>query len=448
MKHFSEIRHAFDQFLQRKTDNLPHASEIAYLLKHVWRDNSDEFFEILGKIPQEVRGDLLLELSEKLKDEAIEYYSTQELAEAVESLPSDDATELIDDIEEVDEGVAEAVYEKLDVEDREDIDKIRSYHEDQAGSWMQTELFDAMLDETLQSAIDRLKRLKDSGELENIYQLYIVNDEKRLVATIALEDLILMDFSETFREQLSSKEFRAVHTMDDIGDVATIFEQYDVSVLPVLDHENRLVGRITSDDIFDVIEERATEQIYNLAGVNDDVEQDENIKEIFKTRSSWLALNLLTAILASMVIALFDETLAAFIPLAILMPIVASMGGNAGTQTLTVMVRQMALGEIDFANAKSVLIKEVSVALLNGALFAVIMGVIAWFWFNSPLLGVVIGLAMIINLFIAGLFGALIPLLLRKLNTDPAVGSTVLLTTVTDVFGFFSFLALAQIILM
>ncbi len=448
MKHFSEIKHLFDQFLQGKTEQLPHASEIAYLLKHVYRDTPEEFLELLNKIPQDVRGDLLLNLPEKLKDEAIEYYSTDELTEAVESLQSDDATELIDDIEDVDEGVAEAVYEQLDIEDREDIDKIRSYDEDQAGSWMQTELFDATLDETLQEAIDRLKLLKDVGELENIYQLYIVNDERRLVATIALEDLILMDFNQTFRQQLGNKEFRAVKTTDDIDDVASIFEQYDASVLPVLDHESRLVGRITSDDIYDVIEERATEQIYNLAGVNDDVEQDEDIRAIFKTRSSWLALNLLTAILASMVIAVFDETLAAFIPLAILMPIVASMGGNAGTQTLTVMVRKMALGDIDFANAKSALYKEMSVALLNGMLFAVIMGIIAWIWFSEPLLGVVIALAMVINLLVAGLFGAAIPLLLKRLNTDPAVGSTVLLTTVTDVFGFFSFLLLAKVILL
>jgi len=219
-------------------------------------------------------------------------------------------------------------------------------------------------------------------------------------------------------------------------------------VLPVVDHESRLVGRITSDDIYDVIEERATEQIYNLAGVNDEVEHEEDIRGIFKNRAGWLFINLLTAILASAVIGLFDATIAAYVPLAILMPIVASMGGNAGTQTLTVMVRQMALGEIEFGNARSALYKEISVSVLNGLLFALVMGLIAWVWFRQPMLGAVIGMAMIINLFIAGFFGASIPLLLRRINIDPAVGSTVLLTTATDVFGFFSFLGLAKIILL
>ncbi|WP_345970779.1 MULTISPECIES: magnesium transporter [Sulfurimonas] len=448
MKHISEIKHAFEQFLLAKTEHLPHASEIAYLLKNVHQENPEDFRGMLGRIPQDVRGEVLLELPEKLKEEAIECYSSEELAEAVEGLDSDDAAELIEDIVDFDEDKSEAVYEKLDEEDREDIDKIRSYEDDQAGAWMQTELFEATLDETVRDAIARLKRLKEEGELENVHQLYIVNDEHRLVATLALEDMILMDFEQTFRAQMGPKEFRSVEATDDIDEVATIFEQYDFAVLPVVDHDSRLVGRITSDDIFDVIEERATEQIYNLAGVNDEVEQEEDIKGVFKNRASWLFVNLLTAILASVVIGLFDATIAAYVPLAILMPIVASMGGNAGTQTLTVMVRQMALGDIEFGNAKSALYKEIAVALLNGLLFALIMGLIAWAWFQLPLLGVVIGMAMIINLFIAGFFGASIPLLLKRLNIDPAVGSTVLLTTATDVFGFFSFLGLAKIILL
>lgn len=448
MKHFSEIKHAFEQFLSKKTDLLPHASEIAYLLKNIRSENQEEFRETLGRIPNDIRGEVLLELPEKLKEEAIEHYSTDELAEAVEGLDSDDAAELIENIVEVDENKSEAVYEQLDEEDRDDIDKIRSYEEDQAGAWMQTELFDATLDETVQEAIARLKRLKEEDEIENVHQLYIVNDEHRLVATVALEDMILMDFDRTFRAQLGAKEFRAVEATDDIDEVATIFEQYDVSVLPVVDHDSRLVGRITSDDIYDVIEERATEQIYNLAGVNDEVEQEEGIRGVFKNRAGWLFINLLTAILASAVIGLFDATIAAYVPLAILMPIVASMGGNAGTQTLTVMVRQMALGEIEFGNARSALYKEIAVSLLNGLLFALVMGVIAWIWFKQPMLGAVIGMAMIINLFIAGFFGASIPLVLKRLNIDPAVGSTVLLTTATDVFGFFSFLGLAKIILL
>ncbi len=448
MKHYSEMQHAFELFLEDNDTHNLHATEIAYLLKKLRQEDRDTFVDYLKRIPQDILGDVLLELPEKIKDEAIEYLSSKELAQALEGLESDDATDLMQDIEDVDEDKSEEVIAQLDEEDREDIDKLRRYEEDQAGAWMQTELFDATLDETVQTSIDRLKRLKEADELENIYQVFIINEERRLIATISLEDLILYDFSKTYREVIGSKEFRSVEAATDIEEVATMFEQYDLSVLPVVDWQGRLVGRITSDDIYDVIEERATEQIYNLAGVNDEAEYEEKLFGVFQKRASWLGLNLITAIAASVVIAFFDETLAAFIPLAILMPIVASMGGNAGTQTLTVMVRQMALGEIDASNAKQALIKEITVSIFNGLLFAVLMGLVAYFWFDNNMLGIVIGLAMIINLFVAGFFGAMIPLMLKRLDVDPAVGSTVLVTTATDVLGFFSFLGLASIMLL
>ncbi len=443
----NEMQHALELYLNGSEEHDLHASEVVYLLKKIRKKDKDEFFSALSRIPQDARGDVLLELPEKLKDEAISFFSTKELAEAVEGLESDDATDLVQDIDEFDEDKSEAVIAQLDDDDREEIEHLLHYEEDQAGAWMQIELFDAILDEKVQTARDRLKALKSSGELENVHQVFIINEERRLIATIPLEDVILFDFSKTFREQLDSKEFRSVEASSDIEDVASMFEQFDLSVLPVVDRQGHLVGRITSDDIYDVIEERATEQIYNLAGVNDDVEQEENLFGIFKNRASWLFVNLITAILASIVIGMFDATLAAFIPLAILMPIVASMGGNAGTQTLTVMVRKMALGDIDVVNAKQAVIKEFLVSLLNGLIFAVLMGIVAFVWFDIPKLGLVIGLAMIINLLVAGGFGALIPLLLKRMNIDPAVGSTVLLTTATDVFGFLSFLGLASLIL-
>jgi len=444
----NEMQHALELYLNGSEEHELHASEVAYLLKKIRNENRDEFFDALSRLPQDARGDVLLELPEKLKDEAISFYSTKELAEALEGLESDDATDLVQDIDEFDEEKSDAVIAHLDDDDREEIEHLLHYEEDQAGAWMQVELFDAILDEKIQTARDRLKYLKDSGELENVHQVFIINEERRLIATIPLEDVILFDFDKTFREQLESKEFRSVEASDDIEDVASMFEQFDLSVLPVVDRQGHLVGRITSDDIYDVIEDRATDQIYNLAGVNDDVEQEEDLFGIFKHRASWLFINLITAILASIVISMFDATIAAFVPLAILMPIVASMGGNAGTQTLTVMVRKMALGDIDVVNAKQAVVKEFLVSLLNGIIFAVLMGIVAYLWFDIPKLGLVIGLAMIFNLMIAGAFGALIPLMLKRMNIDPAVGSTVLLTTATDVFGFLSFLGLASLILL
>lgn len=450
MHKFNEMMHSFEMYLQDPEENSIHPSDIAYLLKKIRKKETKEaFLELLGKVPHDVLGDVLLELPEKIKDEAIEALSSEELAGAMEHLESDDATELLQDIDDLDEDKSEAVVACLDEEDRVDINKLRHYSENQAGGWMQTELFDARLEESVQEAIDRLRRLKAEGELENIYQLFLVDENNRLLAGISLEDLIIMDFSRKFKDILAEEEyyFLSVEATAEIEEVAKMFEQYDLSVLPVLDWQGKLVGRITSDDIYDVIEEKATEQIFNLAGVNDDAEYEEKLFGVFKKRASWLGLNLITAILASIVIGLFDQTLAAFIPLAILMPIVASMGGNAGTQTLTVMVRQMALGDIDAENAKEAIKKEFLVALFNGLLFAIVIGFVAYFWFKIELLGLVIALAMIFNLMVAGLFGALIPLLLKRLNVDPAVGSTVLLTTATDVLGFFSFLGLASLIL-
>ncbi len=449
MKHYNEMRHDFELYLEDSEEHNLHASEIAYLLKKLREEDKENFFETLRKIPQDALGDVLLELPEKIKDEAIAFFSSEELAQAIEGLESDDATDLVQDIDDVDENKSEAVVSHLDEDDREDIDKLRRYEEDQAGAWMQTELFDVAIDETVQTAIDRLRTLKNSGELENIHQAFVLDDQKRLIANVSLEDMIIFDFSKTFKDLLDVLEtdLRIAEATMDVEDVASMFEQYDLNVIPVIDWQGKMVGRITSDDIYDVIEERATEQIYNLAGVNDDAEQEERVWGVFQKRGSWLFVNLLTAILASIVIALFDDTLAAFIPLAILMPIVASMGGNAGTQTLTVMVRQMALGDIDRENAKSALKKELIVAMLNGFLFAFLMGIVAYFWFDLPKLGFVIGLAMIINMLVAGFFGAAIPLMLKRMDIDPAVGSTVLLTTATDVIGFFSFLGLASLIL-
>jgi magnesium transporter len=235
---------------------------------------------------------------------------------------------------------------------------------------------------------------------------------------------------------------------DDISNIIKIFEDYDLSVIPIVGYQNRLIGRITSDDVYDMIEEKATEQIYNLAGIGENKDYEGNIAKAIKTRGSWLFINLITAILASIVINVFEDTISSYIALAILMPIVASMGGNAGTQTLTIVVRQLALGDIVFDNAKEVVKKELLIAFINGVIFAAIVGIVAYVWFDKPLLGVVIALSLVINIFLSGFFGALIPLGLKKLNIDPAVGSTVILTTATDVIGFFSFLLLAKHILL
>ncbi len=448
-KELIEIGKEVDRLIRGESVKL-HPSQIAGYLKYLAHQDKEEFLKYLKKLPKELLGEVILELPESLKDEAIEALSVKELAEAIERLDSDDATDLVKDIEDVDEELEQKVLDNISEDYKEEIEELIGYEETQAGAYMQTEVFKAYLDESIKEAIERLRELKKSGELSNVHQVYVVDRDERLKAIIPLEDLILYDFNKKFKDIIDDSRYEpvSVTATTPIAEVIKKFEDYDLTVLAVVDEQGRLLGRITSDDIIDLVEEQATEQIYNLAGVEEDVEEDDDIKEVTKKRAWWLLINLGTAILASLVIGLFDETIQKYVALAVLMPIVASMGGNAGTQTLTVVVRKLALGEIDWQNAKKALFKETMVALLNGLIFAVVMGLIAWIWFNDSKLGLVIAAAMVINLLAAGFFGAIIPLFLKKIGADPAVGSSVLLTTVTDVVGFFAFLGLAKIILL
>lgn len=441
---FDHIKENFDEF---------YPSDIADSLKRISKKDREKFYEILHKIPDEILGEVLLELPESLRDKAYKSLSNTQISQALEELETDDATDIIQDIEDIDEQKAKDILNSLDQEDQDDINWLKKYEEDEAGAYMQIELFSAHKNETIQDSINRLKILKKNDEIENIHQVFIVDDEQTLLGSIGLEDLLTYDFDVKYDDILKNDEenhYKPLSVVgdDDINEVVKQFESYNLSVVAVTGYKNRLLGRITSDDILDVVEQSATEQMYQLAGVDDEAEQEEEFFQTGKKRASWLFINLLTAILASMVIGFFDETLKEFIALAILMPIVASMGGNAGTQTLAVMVRQLALGDIDEENAKDAIKKEVLIALFNGFMFAIILGGIASFWFDNIMLGMVIAMSMMITLFSAGFFGSIIPLALKRMDIDPAIGSTVLLTTVTDIMGFFSFLALAKYILM
>lgn len=429
-----------------------HPSDIAYNLKKIKKTDEELFYQLLQDIPEDILGDVLLELPENIRDDGYKALSIEKLTDAVEELETDDATDIIKDIEEFDPKKADEILDGLDEEDQEDINWLKKYEDDEAGASMQTELFSANIDETIQIAIQRLKKLKDEGELENIHQVFIVDEDITLLASISLEDLIVFDFNLTFKELLTKhdKYYKtiSVEANDDIMEVVKLFEDYDLSVVAVVGYRDRLIGRITSDDILDVVGQTATEQMYQLAGVNDEFEHEDHLINTSKKRGYWLFINLFTAILASIVIGIFDETLREFIALAILMPIVASMGGNAGTQTLAVMVRQLALGDIDETNKKEAVKKEVFISIFNGLIFAFILGILTSLWFSNIMLGVVIFLSMTVTMFCAGFFGSIIPLILKKLDIDPAVGSSVVLTTVTDIVGFFSFLGLAKLILM
>ena len=426
-----------------------HPSDIAKILKKL---DDTEFSDAIKLVPKDLVGDVALALPDRYFDDVVENLSVDELSHAVTELESDDQADFMQELEDLDEEVASQVFENLHEDDQEEITKLQTYNEDQAGSRMQLELFTAEKDEIVQDVIKRFARLRKENEIENVQNLFITDKDKKLKFAVGLDDLLIFDFTKSIIENIEASEenFEPIKAkdLDDIKEVVRIFEEYDLSVLAIVNAYGILVGRITSDDIYDIINEHATEQMYNLAGVDDDAEEDDEIIKAGKKRATWLGLNLFTAIAASLVIGLFSETLNQMVALAILMPIVASMGGNAGTQSLTVVVRQLALGDISQGDAMRIIKKEVLIALGNGLLFALIIGIIASVWFHMWMLGVVIALSMVINLFMAGFFGATIPLLLKKLDVDPAIGSTVILTTVTDVVGFFSFLGLATYILL
>ena len=441
--------HKLQDYLDSHEISEIHPSKIVKILKKL--DDSD-FSEALKLVPKDLLGDVALALPDRYFDDVVENLSIDELSHAVTELESDDQADFMQELEEVDEIKASEVFDALHDDDKQEITQLQGYEEDEAGSYMQLEIFTAYKHEVVQDVIKRFARLRKENELENVQNLFIVNKDNKLRYAVGLDDLLIFDFSKTVIEniEMSEDSFEPIKSEDreDIKAIVRTFEEYDLSVLAIVNAYGVLQGRITSDDIYDIINEHATEQMYNLAGVDDEAEEDDEIIHAGKKRATWLGLNLFTAIAASFVIGLFAETLESMVALAILMPIVASMGGNAGTQSLTVVVRQLALGDISQGDAMRIIKKEATISLGNGIVFAIIMGIIAYFWFNIEMLGLVIALSMLINLFTAGFVGAAVPLFLKKMDVDPAIGSTVILTTVTDVVGFFSFLGLATWILL
>jgi len=433
----------------KEENSTVHPYDIAEQLLKLRDLDEEKYASILKKVPSTLLAEVLSEMPHYAQEEISEYISTKKLVNIASNMDTDDAADFIQNISEEHEDVAQTILESFDDEDKELLEQLISYEDNQAGSYMQTELFSSKLDSNIGDAIANLKKLKEDGEVQNIWHCHLVDKYGVYIGSVGLEELIIFPHTSTFEDIPSEKliNYSANHKVD-IKDVVEQVTNYNLSSLPIVDDKNKLIGRITNDDILDIVEDTATEQIYNMAGVNDEAEQEESIYQIGKSRAFWLGINLITAIAASIVIGFFDATIQSLVALAVLMPIVASMGGNAGTQTLTVTVRQMALGDIEKEDAKKTIYKEVIISLANGLLFALIIGIIAYLWFKIPMLGVVIAISMVINLISAGFFGAVIPLTLQKAGIDPAIGSTVLLTTVTDVVGFFSFLGLATLILL
>ena len=419
-----------------------HNAELAELLLSCKDDQ--ERLQLIEFIHNTDLGETLLELPESMQATLLSDFEVHEIEEFVEHLETDDAADIL---QAVDKEVADEVIERLDPDERREIEPLMAHDEESAGGLMQVELFKVRDDWTVEKVLNVLRRWGE--EIDNLNYVYVVDSEDVLCGVVSLHALLFVDI-ETNILSVAKADFPKALAGQDQEEVARIFEKYDVLALPVVDEAGVLVGRITADDILDVVQEEATEDMYRLAALSGQDDLSEPVRTTAWRRGVWLLVNLGTAILASVVIAQFEATIAQIVALAILMPIVASMGGIAGTQTLTVIVRGIALGRVTFDNAKRALVKEVSVSVVTGLSFALLMGIVASFWF--PALGVKLGLviaaAMLMNLFAAGLAGALIPLTLQRINIDPALASGTILTTVTDIVGFMTFLGLATIFLL
>lgn len=417
-----------------------HPADIADMLEQVDPAHRREILFLGSKF---FDGEILSELDESLREDVIEFLPDEVISEAVRDLETDDVVDLVEDL---DTPQQEAILDALDDTDRVAVEKALSYPEDSAGRIMQREVVAAPEHWNVGNAIDHLRTHKKELP-EQFYHVIVVDPRMKPVGHVTLGKLLSSKRSVPLVEILEDG-FRTIPVEQEEEDVAYAFNQYHLISAPVVDTDGRLIGMITIDDAMAVLDEEHEEDILRLAGVGGESSLSDRVIETTKQRLPWLAVNLITAILASLVIAQFEETIAKFVALAVLMPIVASMGGNAGTQSLTVAVRALATKDLTGSNVWRVVRREAMVGLLNGVIFAVLMGIVGVLWFGPAMLGVVIAVAMVVNLVIAGLAGILIPVALEKAGVDPALASGAFVTTVTDVVGFFAFLGLAGAILL
>ena len=413
-----------------------HEADTGDLIEALDGELRPRFVELLGR---EFDFAALTEVDDTVREEILDEVSSKVIAEGVRDLDSDDAAHIIEDLPAQEQA---EILEQMPPPERSAVERILHYPEESAGRRMQTEFIAVPPSWTVGDAIDHLRETADLPD--RFFELYVVDEGRKLLGAVALDHLLRTKRPVPVAD-LMDPDHRRVRATDDQEEVARMFERYNLVAAPVVDEGERLVGVLTHDAIVDVIEEEAEEDIRALGGVTRDEELADSVWDITKGRFNWLLINLATAFMASSVLGLFEGSLEKMVALAVLAPIVASQGGNATTQTMTVAVRALATRELTDANARRVILRELSVGALNGLAFAVITGVAAWAWFRVPGLGIVIGLAMICNLIAAALGGILIPLGLHRLKFDPAVASSPFVTTVTDVVGFFSFLAIATL---
>ena len=390
-------------------------------------------------IDKDSEGEVIQYLNEDLQNDILRELNAEQVAELTEGLETDD---LADILQQLPQQVTSQVLQAMGQQDRHRVETVLSYDEDTAGGLMNTDTITVRRNHTVERVLRYLRRHESIPEMTD--NILVVNRDDELLGILPLREVLVSDPNTSVREVMR-EDIEAIPVDMEATQIAQLFEQHDWVSAPVVDNNEKLLGRITIDDVVDVIRDSAEHSLMSMAGLD---EEDDTFAPIIKTakrRALWLGVNLMTAVLASIVIYLFQDTIEQVVYLAVLMPIVANMGGVAGTQTLTLVIRSLALGHISPSNSRWLLTRELGVAVLNGALWAFVISLIAFMWYRDLLLSYIIASAMLINLVTAALAGAYLPLFLKRIKIDPALAGSVALTTVTDSIGFFAFLGLAQI---
>lgn len=429
-QHLSELQHKLDKM---------HSADIAYILEAL---PVDERLLVWDLVKAERDGEILLEVSDAVRETLIESMARDELVAAAETLDTDELADLVPDLPHE---VVQDVFQTLTPEERKQLSAAMSYPEDSVGGLMDFDMVTVRDDVTLEVVLRYLRRFEELPEHTD--KIFVVDRDERLVGILSFEVLLLNDPERSVR-QVMETEFIRFSPEDEAEDAAETFERYDLASAPVVDAENRAIGRLTLVQVVDFIREEVEAEQLAQAGLKEEEDIFASVWDSVKNRWAWLAVNLVTAFVASRVIGAFEDSIEKLVALAALMPIVAGIGGNSGNQTITMIVRAIAMGQVRPDATRRLLRKEVGVALINGLIWGGLLGVLAWWLYGTASLGLVMTAAMMLNLLLAATAGVAIPMVRARLGADPAVGGSVLITALTDSGGFFIFLGLATLFLM
>ena len=426
----------------------PQASIIKYVesihpvdILDVLRDYPEDKEDILYRLPEGLIADIIDEADDEDKYSILMEFSENKQKNIVEEMSSDELTDLLGML---DEEKANKILEKMTDEDARKVRQLLSYDPDTAAGIMATEFVALKENMTVEETLKYLQKYGE--ENENIYDLYVVDNFDKLKGVISLKELVTKNFNTRISDVIHTK-IEGIPYNTDQEEVGHRFEKYGYLTMPVVDNSNRLLGVVTFDDVMQILRDETTEDIHRLGGVDEGEKVDGSLKDSVKSRLPWLIVNLVTAILAAAVVGMFEGTIQAVVSLATFMPIVTGMGGNAGTQTLTIIVRGLALGELNFKNMKKVFFKEIGVGVVTGVVIGFIIGVLGYIWEGNFMFGIIISVAMLLNMIVATITGYLVPVVLKKFKVDPALASSIFVTTFTDVLGFFFFLGLATLLI-